>query len=106
MTTIDRLIEDELPPPKVTDSPERIYLQYGDIDIDCTHDECEEVSWCNEPVYDSDIAYVRADIADTLRDKVRELEVEVETLRLYGNKDCTAMADEALLNRSNTHADK
>lgn len=29
-------------------------------------------------------------------DYIDELEREVEVLRLYGNKDCTAMADEAL----------
>ena len=28
--------------------------------------------------------------------RIKRLEREVYTLRLYGNKDCTAMADEAL----------
>ena len=29
-------------------------------------------------------------------ERIKRLEREVELLRLYGNKDCTAMADEAL----------
>jgi len=29
-------------------------------------------------------------------DRIKRLEREIELLRLYGNKDCTAMADEAL----------
>jgi hypothetical protein len=32
-----------------------------------------------------------------LQQRVRELEREVEFLRRYGNKDCTAMADAALV---------
>jgi len=31
-----------------------------------------------------------------LQDRIKRLEREIELLRLYGNKDCTAMADEAL----------
>ena len=32
-------------------------------------------------------------------DKVSDLEEEIEVLRLYGNNDCTAQADEALATR-------
>jgi hypothetical protein len=31
-----------------------------------------------------------------MADRINKLEREVEALRLYGNKDCTAQADEAL----------
>ena len=31
-----------------------------------------------------------------LQDRIKRLEREVEVLRCYGNKDCTAQADEAL----------
>ena len=31
-----------------------------------------------------------------LKDRIKHLEREVEVLRLYGNNDCTAQADEAL----------
>jgi hypothetical protein len=31
--------------------------------------------------------------------RMNELEEEIEVLRLYGNKDCTAMADEELQRR-------
>ncbi len=34
-----------------------------------------------------------------LRQRLGELEREVATLRQYGNRDCTAMADEALSGR-------
>jgi len=37
--------------------------------------------------------YIRADIHKA---EVERLQREVDALRLYGNKDCTAMADEAL----------
>jgi hypothetical protein len=33
---------------------------------------------------------------DGSNERIKRLEREVEMLRLYGNKDCTAMADEAL----------
>lgn len=31
-----------------------------------------------------------------LVERIRKLEHEIEVLRFYGNKDCTAMADEVL----------
>jgi hypothetical protein len=34
--------------------------------------------------------------AEEQKQRIKRLEREVEVLRLYGNKDCTAMADEAL----------
>lgn len=33
---------------------------------------------------------------NALKDRINRLEREVELLRLYGNKDCTAQADEVL----------
>ncbi len=47
------------------------------------------------------LAYLKASdigkIANRIHNKrVKALEVEIETLRQYGNKDCTAMADELL----------
>jgi hypothetical protein len=53
-------------PPRVTGSPDAIWLNYGDIDRDCTHAECYlsgDVSWCQDNVFDSDVKYVRADLA-------------------------------------------
>lgn len=50
--------------PKIIDAPATIWLNYGDIERDCTHAECYrdgDVTWCQEPVFDSDVKYVRAD---------------------------------------------
>lgn len=33
---------------------------------------------------------------NTANERIKRLEREIEVLRLYGNKDCTAMADEIL----------
>ena len=56
--------DDGIKPPKVTGSPERIWLNYGDLERHDTHDECYrngEVTWCQDSVFDSDVEYVRAD---------------------------------------------
>lgn len=76
--------------PKIIDAPDTIWLNYGDIERDCTHAECYregDVTWCQEPVFDSDVKYVRADIgitsfadASTLA-RIAELERENAELR-------------------------
>lgn len=48
------------------DAPETIYLQTGDED-DCNADhplefDSDQVTWCQDQQYDSDIKYVRADL--------------------------------------------
>ena len=40
-------------------TPERIYLQIGDEYEIKDFNEAEEVSWCADKIYDSDIEYVR-----------------------------------------------
>ena len=55
--------------PTVTGSPDEIWLVYGDIERDATHAEVQflgAVSWCGDQINDSDVRYVRADIADRL----------------------------------------
>jgi len=54
-----------------TDAPERIYLQWCD-DPECDtpfeeHNIHGDVLWCEDRISDSDIEYVRADIAASLR---------------------------------------
>lgn len=69
------------PPPRVTDAPDRIWLQYGDIDRDCTHAECYrdgDVTWCDHAIFDSDVEYVRA---DRLQAAVAEARAETEALK-------------------------
>ena len=58
------------PPPRITDAPGEIWLNYGDLEHDDTHWECcrsGEVTWCEDKQFDSDVAYVRAEKADELR---------------------------------------
>lgn len=43
--------------PRVLNPPDRIYLNYGDIDEDCQHEDCDEVTWCTEQIGDSDVEY-------------------------------------------------
>jgi hypothetical protein len=44
--------------PKAVNPPLTIFLQVGDIEEDCTFDECrEEVTWCWDRIFDTDIEY-------------------------------------------------
>lgn len=60
--------DDVVVPPKVIDAPERIWLNVGDIERDCTFDELSsnEVSWCWHQVDQADVAYIRADTVPAL----------------------------------------
>ena len=76
--------DDELPPPKVTDSPERIWLNYGDIEFDATHQECcrsGEVTWCEDSVFVSDVKYVRADVLEQQAAQIAAKDAEIAALR-------------------------
>jgi hypothetical protein len=43
--------------PKVLNPPERIYLQVGDIEEDCDFENCDEVTWCQDSIHNTDIEY-------------------------------------------------
>jgi hypothetical protein len=46
--------------PRVLNPPERIFLQVGELDADWEFDEAErsgEVTWCADPIYDTDVEY-------------------------------------------------
>ena len=77
-------IPDEIKAPKVTGSPAEIWLVYGDIDRDCTHAECAEVTWCEDKQHTSDVRYVRADVAEAMAADAVDAERE----------RCAKMADE------------
>jgi hypothetical protein len=51
--------------------PERIYLQWYNEDGDPATEE-EEVCWCEDRVYNTDIEYVSAEIVDELRRQLEE----------------------------------
>lgn len=69
------------PDPKVTGSPENIWLIYGEIDTDTAHDECHEISWCDEPQDAADVRYVRGDVADRQAAEAEALRRERDELR-------------------------
>lgn len=67
------LIENDEAHPKITGSPETIWLNYGDLERDDTHENCSrngEVTWCEEAVFVSDVKYVKADRIEELERKV------------------------------------
>lgn len=71
--------------PKVTGSPDSIWLVYGDLDEDAKHDEFDEVTWCGSRVGNADVRYVCADLASRASSSQPSLfEVEVERLRESG----------------------
>jgi hypothetical protein len=51
--------------PRVTGSPEAIWLVYGDLEEDATHAECAdsgEVTWCEDAQFPADVRYTRTDL--------------------------------------------
>jgi SpoVK/Ycf46/Vps4 family AAA+-type ATPase len=74
--------------PRITNAPERIWLQVGCDDevgeIDWKELSHAEVSWCSEKIDNTDIEYVRADLLTAVRsalmDKLKELRNEAEAL--------------------------
>jgi hypothetical protein len=65
------------PKPRVTGSPERIWLVYGELEHDDTHEALiaadNHVGWCGQSVFDTDQEYVRADIHQGLCGALRDL---------------------------------
>lgn len=50
----------------------------------------------NDAKYRQGVMAAQAASIEQLQVRVKELDREIDILRLYGNKDCTAMADEAI----------
>ena len=59
-------------------------------------ERCEEHPDHNGIVSERMIKARMQEEIDELREEYERLREEVRVLRLYGNKDCTAMADEAM----------
>lgn len=67
------------------------------------HDvSCDEAAFIVAAHNDFPALLAAADERDRLAAEVAALRREVEVLRDYGNKDCTAMADEALIAEDDT----
>ena len=70
---LDEQPEDQdSPAPKVIDAPLHIWLNYGELERDDTHAELassisENVTWCEDKQFESDVLYVRADEVERLR---------------------------------------
>lgn len=70
----------------VTGAPDSIYLTYGDLEKDCSHDEVYalgEVLWCQDMIEESDVRYVRADLAEA---RERELLAQRDELLAAGQR--------------------
>jgi hypothetical protein len=51
--------------PRVTGSPDAIWLVYGDLEQDATHAECSDrgaVLWCEDAQFAADVRYTRTDL--------------------------------------------
>ena len=86
-------------PPRVTGSPESIWLVYGDIDSDATHSECHEVMWCEDGQYASDVKYVREDLFDVQAAKIERLRfalAEIHAEFVHGSRKLYSTPDYAL----------
>lgn len=66
MTTETELSGAELDPPKVTGAPDQIWLCYGELMHDDTHENLQytDVTWCHHQQEPSDVRYVRADLVE------------------------------------------
>lgn len=80
--------------PKVTGAPAVIWLVYGDIDRDDKHSNFQEVTWCEDSQYDSDVKYVRADEVERLRAGLQRAARGLE--KLGADEDDISDAYEAL----------
>jgi hypothetical protein len=75
-------MSEEFDEPKVTGSPDEIYLVYGDIEEDCSHEECFDVLWCEDQQFKADVRYVRA---DSVQAKLDAQAAELTVLRSFCN---------------------
>ena len=67
--------------PRVTGSPDEIWLVYGDLERDDTHANCRasgEVTWCEDAQFPADVRYVHATTAEA---KILALELALSELR-------------------------
>jgi len=55
----------------VSGSPETIWLVYGDLEHDDKHGNFPDVTWCEDAQFDSDVEYVRVDLARQEIDRLR-----------------------------------
>jgi hypothetical protein len=74
--------DEEIKMPVVTDSPVFIWLNYGEIEENCTHDEAraheDSVTWCDAKIDSSDVKYVRADIHEAA---LSQSALDIQTLK-------------------------
>ena len=87
---------DTSPPPKITDAPAAIWLVYGDIERDATHQECSrngDVGWCEDKQFVSDVEYVRADTIESQAERIRVLREALERLdgQCHGEREVSAV---------------
>ena len=92
MTVMDN--EDPADPsahePRVTGSPETIWLVYGELEHDDTHANCAdsgEVTWCEDAQFPADVRYLRADLLYREAREIVAQEVAAERARWASRVD-------------------
>jgi len=77
-------VDDLVDQPKVTETPETIWLVFGDIDVgmgDVHFSDCDEITWCEDSQFPSDVQYFRKDLHDAnvqrLADRIEALEADL-----------------------------
>lgn len=58
----------------MSDAPDRIYLNVHPDDAEGTDFDDEGVTWCQEPIHNTDIEYIRADLYQSQAERIAELE--------------------------------
>lgn len=84
-------------------APEKIYLQVGDDTLDFSKSFGElqrngDVSWCADKVFDTDVAYVRADLLEAAQKRISEMKVTITAweTKWDGLFECDSAEDMAI----------
>ncbi len=75
-------------------APERVFLILGppDFDCPCVFDDIDDVVWAQQKMDDTDVEYIRADLVEALRERVKEL--EGQTIAAYKLITCGILTED------------
>ena len=97
LVTDNEYVDPAVQEPNVTAAPDAIWLVYGDLERDTTHEECYrdgDVNWCEDSQFPSDVRYVRADIADAAVAAALERRSEYDNALMAAERErCVAVVE-------------